>query len=431
MSGGTERGILRGSLVSVAVRMLDLPSRYGFHLLVAARLGVAQTGDFYIVFSLMTLLAGLGRLGIDRALTRQVAIARAEGRSGDVRRILARGYLQIGCASALVSAALALAAHPLVGLVLGKPELEMPILLGALSIVPQNLSTAAGGGLAGLKRIGFSQMIYSWLWPALFCALTWLIAVDIVHTVLLIAFCFAAAAVIGTALLLGFADPSAPGRPAPALLKPGLSLFTLELTQLSISSAPALILGAVADSGRVGLFALAWRIALLTNVLISGIASMASPTFAELHAVDDRPGLARAAAHAVGLGLALTIVPVLVMLAVPGMLLGLLGQGFSDGAATLRILALGQLCAACFTALPELLGMTGHLAELRRVNLAALVALLAGCGLLAPFWSNDGTALATALAILINGAGAAYAVRRTLDIAPWGLLSHALRRSKA
>jgi len=415
-----SRGLLRGSLVSVGVRLLDLPSRYGFHLLVAARLGVAQTGDFYIVFSLMTLLAGLGRIGIDRAMTRQVAVARAENRFGDVRRILARGYLQIFCASAVVASLLALTAEPLARVILGKPDLAAPIVLGALSIVPQNLSTAAGGGLAGLKRVGFSQMIYSWLWPALFCGLTWLTAGGIAETVLLIAGCFAAAAIAGTVMLLCFADPSAPGAPPPPLLRPGLSLFTLELTQLSISSAPALILGMVADSGRVGLFALAWRIALLTNVLITGVASMASPTFAGLHAAGDRPGLARAASHAVWLGLGLTVVPVLVMLAAPAFLLGLLGQGFSDGATTLRILAVGQLGAACFTALPELLGMTGHLADLRRVNLAALAVLLAGCALLSPLWSNDGAALAAGLAILVNGVGAALAVRRTLGIVPWG-----------
>ena len=419
MERGADSGLLRGSLVSVGVRLLDLPSRYGFHLLVAARLGVAQTGDFYIVFSLMTLLAGLGRLGIDRAMTRQVAVARAEGRPGDVRRILGRGYLQIACASVLVAALLALAAHPLAGPVLGKPELAWPIMLGSLSIVPQNLSTAAAGGLAGLKRVGFSQMIYSWLWPALFCGLTWLTAGGIADTVLLIAFCFAAAAIAGSLLMLRFADASAPGAPPPPLLRPGLSLFTLELTQLAIASAPALILGMVADSARVGLFALAWRIALLTNVLITGVASMASPAFAELHAAGDRPGLARAAGHAVKLGLGLTVGPVLAMLAAPALLLGLLGQGFSDGALTLRILALGQLGAACFTALPELLGMTGHLADLRRVNLAALLVLLAGCALLSPLWYNDGAALAAALAILVNGAGAAMAARRTLGIVPW------------
>lgn len=419
---GSGRGLLRGSVVSVAVRLIDLPSRYGFHLLVAARLGVAQAGDFYIVFSLMTLLAGLGRIGTDKAMTREVAIACAENRGGDVRRIVGRGYLLILCASVVVATALALAAGPLATRILDKPDLATPILLGALAIVPQNLSTAAGGALAGLKRIGFSQMIYSWLWPALFCGVTWLMPGNVANSVLLIAACFAVTAMIGTLLVLRFAaraEPAAPGaRPAP-LLRPGLSLFTLELTQLAISSVPVLILGMTADSARVGLFAVAWRVALLTNVLISGVSAMAAPTFAGLHAVGDRAGLAQAARHAVLLALALTAVPVLVMLAAPELLLGFLGDGFSDGATTLRILALGQFGAACFTALPELLGMTGHLADLRRVNMIAMAVLLTGCALLSPYWFNDGAAVGITLAILVNGAGAALAVRRTLGIVPW------------
>jgi O-antigen/teichoic acid export membrane protein len=174
----------------------------------------------------------------------------------------------------------------------------------------------------------------------------------------------------------------------------------------------------VADSGRVGLFAVAWRIALLTNVMISGIAGMAAPSFAEMYATGDRGGLRRAATHAVAMGLGLTAGPVLVMLMVPETLLGLLGQGFAGGATTLRILALGQLAAACFTALPELLGMTGHLADLRRINAASLLVLLAGCALLAPTLFNNGVAVATALAILVNGLGAAMAARRLLGIAP-------------
>lgn len=419
---GISRGLLRGSMVSVAVRLIDLPSRYGFHLLVALHLGVAQAGDFYIVFSLMTLLAGLGRIGIDKAMTREVAVACAENRPGDVRRIIGRGYLLILCASMLVAVLLALAANPLATWILGKPDLATPILLGALAVVPQNLSTAAGGALAGLKRIGFSQMIYSWLWPALFCGVIWLTPGGVANTVLLVAACFAVAALVGTLLVLRFAAPSvsaAPGAPPAPLLRPGLSLFTLELTQLAISSVPVLILGMTADSARVGLFAVAWRVALLTNVLIAGVAAMAAPTFAGLHAAGDRAGLAQAARHAVLLGLALTALPVLAMLAAPELLLGFLGDGFADGATTLRILALGQFGAACFTALPELLGMTGHLADLRRVNIVSMIVLLTSCALLSPFWFNDGAALAITLAILVNGAGAAIAVRRTLGIVPW------------
>jgi O-antigen/teichoic acid export membrane protein len=432
MAEGKATDMVRGSLISVGVRLLDLPSRYGFHLLIAAKLGVAQAGSFYIVFSTMTVLAGFGRLSIDRAMTRQVAIARARGREGDVTRILRLGFFQIFCASALISLAMALLAHPFADLVLHKSDLARPLMLGALVLIPQNLGSAAAGGLAGLQRIGFSQMIYSWLWPSLFCLVALFRPLEVDETLLLIAASFAVTAIIGTGLLLGLKKPGGQdsGEAVP-LLRPALSLFTLELSQLCIAGAPAIILGMVAGTDKVGLFALAWRIALLVNVLVSGIASMASPRFAELYARGDVEGLSRAASHAVGLGLGLSLAPVVVMLVAPTFLLGLVGNGFTEGAATLRILAIGQLCAACFTAMPELLGMTDHLADLRRINALSLLTLIVGCAALAPLLDNDGAALATSAAILVNSAGSAWAARRQLGVAPLHRLFAVWRQRRA
>lgn len=418
-----SRGIVRGSLVSVAGRALDLPGRYGFHLLVAASLGAMRAGEFYIVFSIMVALAGFGRLGIDRALTRQIAMAVATHRSDVVRPLIWHGLGLALLASGLVAGLLAILAHPLAAWVLHKPELALPLALGALAIVPQNLGAMTAGVLAGLHRIGLSQMIYSWLWPALFCVVTLIVGTSVTGALVLIALCFAVAALVGGVLVIlalrRVPGTGASGMPAvcPPLIRPGLSLFTLDLTQLLIASAPAFILGMVASTQAVGMFALAWRVALLVNIAISGVASMAAPKFAALHARGDRAALARAATQAVGLGLGLAVLPVAAMLLAPAQLLDLFGHGYGQGASTLRILALGQMGAACFTAMPELLGMTAHAASLRRINGLSLAVLLVGAAFLAPLWSSAGTAVATALAIVVNGGAAAWVAHRHLGVA--------------
>jgi O-antigen/teichoic acid export membrane protein len=426
--GGRAKGsILKGAMVSVGVRLIDLPSRYGFHLLVAAELGVIQTGGFYIVFSTMIALAGFGRLGIDRALTRQIARDIASARFGEVRPAIRRALLLVLCASAIVSVILAAGAIPFAQFILKKPELAGPLALGALAIIPQNLGAALAGALAGLQRIGFSQMIYSWLWPAMFCLATAITGLTVTGALILIAASFAATALCGGLLLWRFLrlvphTSTEPPGPPPQFLKQGLSLFTLEVTQLLIASAPAIVLGIVASSRQTGLFALAWRVALIVNLLISGVAGMAAPKFAELYARANRQALALAAAQAVGLVLCLALPLVAIMLAAPAELLRGFGQGYEQGATTLRILAIGQLGAACFTAMPELLGMTSHAAALRRINACSLLVLLAGLGILAPLWGSAGTAAATSLAIITNGAAAAWAAHRLLGIAPLAIL---------
>jgi O-antigen/teichoic acid export membrane protein len=425
--------LVQGSLVSIGARLLDLPCRYGFHLLVASTLGVGDTGKFYIVFSTMVALAGLGRLGVDRALTRQVAAAAAKGRYLTVRRLIWRAYGVAFCASAAISALLAGAAVPASHLLLHKPELAGPLMLGAMAFIPQNLGAAAGGALAGLQRIGFSQMVYSWLWPALFCIVTLIFGTDLRHALIVIAASFAAAAVVGMGLVWFFLSrlPHAEepaGQSVPSLLKVGLSLFTLELTQLLVASAPTIILGVVASSRTVGVFALAWRVALLVNVALSGISAMAAPKFSEAYVLDDKRRLTQVAAHTVGFGLALAVIPVLIMLAVPATLLGLLGQGFADGATTLRILAIGQLAAACFTAMPDLLGMTACTASLRRINALSLTFLLPVATGLGWALGAEGAAIAVSLTILLNGGSAAWEAHRHLGIAPLPLLCDAALR---
>lgn len=422
--------MIRGSLISLGVRLLDLPSRYGFHLLIAAMLGVVETGNFYIVFSTMVALAGFGRLGIDQALTRQIAMDIASGRTGAVRPAIRRALWLVLLASAGVSALLGTLAVAFAHDVLKKPELAWPLALGALSFIPQNLGAAVAGALAGLQRVGCSQMIYSWLWPAIFCAvaipLGLMGGLSVASALILIAASFTLAALVGAFLLKRFLS-SVPGAQTPPVepphfLKAGLPLFTLEFTKLLITSAPAIVLGIVASSRETGLFALAWRLALVVNLLISGVTGMAAPKFASLYARHDRQGLDKSAAQAAGLVLCLALPLTACMLLVPGHLLALFGPGYGGGAAALRVLALGQIAAACFTAMPELLGMTAHTSVLYRINVYSVAILLIGLAVLAPLGGSVGAATAATLAIAANGALAAWAAQRLLGVFPLALL---------
>ncbi|MFK0379944.1 lipopolysaccharide biosynthesis protein [Pandoraea sp. NPDC090278] len=428
-SAKSGASMLRGSVISLGVRLLDLPSRYGFHLLIAAALGVVETGNFYIVFSTMVALAGFGRLGMDQALTRQLAMDIASGEFAAVRPTIRRALMHVFIASAAVSLLLAGGAALFANDILKKPELVVPLMLGALSFIPQNMGAAVAGALAGLQRVGFSQMIYSWLWPAIFCvAAIPLVAtgkLTVVNTLILTAASFTVAALVGAVLLRRFlrdVPAGEPHGPIPGLLKPGLSLFSLELTKLLITSAPAIVLGIVASSRETGLFALAWRLALVVNILISGVTGMAAPRFASLYARQDLPGLERSAAQAIGLVLCLALPVTLGMLVIPQFLLGLFGHGFDDGASALRVLALGQIAAACFTAMPELLGMTAHTRALMRINVVSVVVLLVGLAALTPMGGSVGASVAASLAIAVNGAAAAWAARRLLGVSPFATL---------
>jgi O-antigen/teichoic acid export membrane protein len=424
-------GFLGRSLATTGTRLLDLPSRYGLHLLIAARLSIADVGAFYIVFSVMTLAAGFGRLGVDRALTREVAGALGHNQPATVRKAIRRAFTVTAAQSIAVALLLALSASPVAVLLLKKPMLLLPLLLGALTIVPQNLSTTAAGALAGMGRVATSQMIYSWLWPALFCVVALVVPLSVTRTLLLIAASLLANAIAGIVLML-MVMPPLHETADEAMLAPhfriGISFFSLELVQLAMAAAPPFVLGMVASTVDVGRYALAWRIVLVLNILVSAMAAIASPRFARASALNRKDELAHSAAQAVGITVALSIVPLVLLAADPVFFLNFFGRGYDTAATTLRILLAGQGTLVLCAAMPELLGMTGCARSLFKINMACLVVLVLSLALLTPWLGATGAATATALTMIVNGIAVTISVKRHLGFVPLLSLYNDLRR---
>ena len=153
---------------------------------------------------------------------------------------------------------------------------------------------------------------------------------------------------------------------------------------------------------------------------------MAAPKVAALHARSDLHTRTLSAALAIGLVLCLALPVTACMLLFPERLLAVFGPGYSAGATTLRILAIGQLVAACFAGMPDLLGMTAHLAALRTINFISLGVLLVGLLVLVPTGGSMGAAVATSLAIAFNAAAAGWAAQRLLGLFPLATVWHGL-----
>ena len=418
-------GFLSRSLLTAGTRFLDLPSRYGFHLLVVARLSIANVGGFYIVFSVMTLAAGFGRLGIDRALTREVAAALGREQVEVVRPAVWRAFLVTMIQTGIVAALFAVSATPIATYLLHKPALALPLMLGALTIVPQNLSTTAAGALAGMGHVATSQMIYSWLWPGLFCLAALTMPLQVNSTLLLIGASLLINAVVGILLMMRTLPPKSSARNGSvagiaqrALFTIGLSFFSLEVVQLAIASAPSFILGMVASTADVGRYALAWRIVLVLNLLVSAMAAIASPQFARAHAQGDDEALVRISAQIVGLTTALSIMPFVVLAAYPMFFLTRFGAGYAAAAPILRILLAGQGVLVLCTAMPELLGMAGFARLLMKINLVSLTVLLLALTWLSRSYGSEGAAIATALTMAVNGIAVSIAVKRRFGFIP-------------
>lgn len=430
MSSAAEHSLLRrlhqrygGSLVTVGTRLIDIPCRYGMHLMIALRLSLDQVGAFYIVFGALMIASGLGRLGIDRALTREMARLLAADDAAGARAAMRRAAIMVLLLSLALTALALLAAWPLAAYVMRKPDMAPLFVIGALAILPQNFANLVAGALAGLHRVTQSQIVYTWLWPGLFCVLVFALPMSDAHALAAVAASMTLATLIGGVMLLRDLPAVMPGRPSnppEPLLGTGLSLFSLELVQLLISAAPPFILGIMASTDEVGLYAIAWRVVLVIYMFVSGVASMVAPRFARLYMIGDLAGLRQEAARALALALTLAIPPILAVIVFPDRILALFGQQFLPAVTALHVLIIGQLAAALTTTTPELLGMTGYARALLRVNGLATLVLIGGLVLLSAPLGAQGAAIATSATMLVNAIGCSLIARDTLGFTPLG-----------
>jgi hypothetical protein len=196
--------------LTLGVRLIDLPLRYGMHVLIALEMSLDQMGAFYVVFGTMLAISGLGRIGIDRALTREMARMVAQGDVDGARLAFFRGLWLTTALTIVTTVGFAAAAWPVSVHVMHKPAMALPFLYGALAIVPQNYANLFAGALSGLQRITQSQIIYTWAWPAGFCAAALLFHLDAAGAMLAVAAAMGMA-FVAAGVMLWRAFPSAVG----------------------------------------------------------------------------------------------------------------------------------------------------------------------------------------------------------------------------
>jgi O-antigen/teichoic acid export membrane protein len=106
----------------------------------------------------------------------------------------------------------------------------------------------------------------------------------------------------------------------------------------------------------------------------------------------------------------------LVLLAVPGLVMGLFGPDFTEGATVLRILVLGYVFYTAFACTSEALMMSGHGRTLRRIRFLTLGVCLLMSATAIPLFGAIGAALATAVTMSLSALATGLAVRRQLNL---------------
>src|SRR5882724_5362690 len=159
------REILRGTIISVAMQVAEAATKFGLNLLLARLLGGSGVGLFYLAFTVTTLGAVAGRLGLDRSLLRHIAANIAIENYAGARGAVVKGLaitLLVSTATSLILFAVA----PLLAVyAFAEPALVNPLRIMTIAIIPLALLTVISSMLRALRQIFSSQLILSVMWP--------------------------------------------------------------------------------------------------------------------------------------------------------------------------------------------------------------------------------------------------------------------------
>jgi O-antigen/teichoic acid export membrane protein len=376
---------------------------------------------YVYVLAWVNLLALPVTLGYATSLVRFIPSYRSDGRFALMRGLLRRATQQVTAAGVSGGALLIL-----VTVSLGDsltPELAATFYIAAFLLPLLALSRIRGAMLRGLRRVVIAAVPTDIIRPLMLLAVAggfylwgegrltapWAMTANLAGAVVAFA--------VGTVWLLralpGEVRREPAGYATAEWIWVSLPLLLNGALHLVMKQSDVLMLGALSSTADAGVYAATTRIGTLVLFGLTAVNSILAPMISELYTRGDMEGLRRTVTRGAWLGAAVAV-PTLAALALLGVeLLGLFGEGFTEGYTPLLILLVGYGANALAGSVGFLMTMTGHHLQALRILALSAGLNLALNALLIPLYGMAGAAVATAVSMVLwNGLMLAYVWRR-------------------
>jgi O-antigen/teichoic acid export membrane protein len=393
-----------------------------FSILVAQMLGAEGAGLYFLAFSVMMFTSVMARLGFDGTILRFVAHNAALEEWGKVQGAFRRIILITGLTTSLVGVLLFIGGGFLARELFGKPDLEAPLRLMGLAVIPLSQMRLVGQALKGLNKVAISEAVASLVQP--------LIGLILLYPfILLLGVEGAALAFLLSSLgaaLLGHIywwrnrkrwDAVSETPDNRQLASSAVPLWlSSTVNQAILPWAPVALLGLWASTADVGVFGAAARLANLIAVFLVGINSVLAPQFSKMQATNRSQEIG-ALSRQFSLIVTLGCLPIFLILIFAGdWVMGLFGDQFREGGSILAVLVIGQLAATLCGSVRMVLIMTGREKDLRNSSFLSLLVLIGVAVALIPIYGALGAAIASTAGTIVTNALPVFVIWKKMGI---------------
>jgi len=401
--GSLKAHMVRGTVGSFALKVVNTVLAFGTSLLLARLLGAKEYGVYAYAISWAQLLAIPAVMGLNTLLVREVAKYKTLEDWGFLRGILRWSDRVVLLTSIGIAAVFSL----IVWFLRGKfsPEVRTALWI-AMGLVPLlSFLLLRQGGLQGLGYVVEAQVPQLFLLPATFFVLT---------IGGYFAFGLSGAVAVGLRLIAGLVAVIAavfllrknlpePVTGVPPLyrqrewVRSALPLLFVGAASIINQQISTVMIGSVLGPKETGIFDIARRAAMVVTFAITAVNMPLAPTVASLYARGETERLQRIVTKTARAALLVSLLIGFSLIIFRRWLFLLFGKGFIGGGTVLIILCLGEVTSTGIGSVALLLNMTGHEQDTAKgIGISAGLNIILNMALI-PIWGIEGAAAATAI----------------------------------
>jgi O-antigen/teichoic acid export membrane protein len=410
--------VINGAAVALVLKMLGAVLAFAFNIAVARLLGAEGAGLYFLALSVTTIGSVIGRVGLDNALLRFVAVNATHGDWDKVNGVYALGMRMAIAAASAITLIVFIAAPWMAETLLNKPDLTWPLRWMSLSILPFSLLNLHAESLKGLKRIPDAMLVRSIGLPLI--SLLLIYPLSQLSGLIGVILAYSAGTIMSASLgvwawhraLSGNVTTKAyfPVKELWASCKP--LLMVAVMNRAVLHWAPIFLLGIWATNEEVGIFGVASRTAMLVSFMLAASNNILAPKFSELYARGDIEAMGQTARRSALMITMLASPSILVLIFGGHWVMALFGPRFARGGLVLAILTIGQIVNTLAGSVSHFLIATGDEAIVRNTVVMAALAQTAICAALIPWFGSVGAAVAVAIGTSALNLTSAYMVWR-------------------
>lgn len=411
-----KRRLLSGSAWAFAGRIATAFTAFASTALLARLLSPGDFGVYLLAFSVVSVGALVGALGLDHAVVRLVAESVGLNQLGRARRVLGK-VLVLGLLGALGVGVL----YMLVGGVVGRYVFHAPALAAVTGLVAGWMALTAlqqllAGAFRSLHDIRLASVFYSLAAGALLTvslAVVWLLMgrATLVTVLLLTVGSGFASAMLASWLLYrkmaslpsgGATDRVARFGGILGMAWPLLSINVLWFA-LGQGQVDLWIVGAFRPQHEAAIFGAAARAAILVGMPALVFNAVVSPLIVEMYAQGKKRELERALRVTTTLAAIPAFLTMVAFISLGAPIMGFLfGDYYREGATILALLSVGQFVNVWVGPCGQALMMTEHQGLALAITVAGgLLMIVLGVGAVGPYGAT-GVAVATAVGIAVT-----------------------------